>query len=191
MLAITRKEIGAGQESTKQKLLAMGAGAVLQKRGEFQEFQIVDEVRNTKCMVRGGVIDGHILFREKADKELVELKGSRFYVVGDGELRKKFNAAIVENCGTVPAKSISSQKPETKSKVIGEAETHIHKNYDGTDEEVPANLYCNKFICECGNVRWVKNADMFQVKACKPCVAVARKSKAAERVSDLRKKEKK
>ena len=42
-------------------------------------------------------------------------------------------------------------------------------NYQGTVEEVDARAYSNKLKCECGDIRWVKNADLFQVKKCKPC----------------------
>lgn len=42
-------------------------------------------------------------------------------------------------------------------------------SYKGTVEEVDTRIFSNKLVCPCGNVRWVKNADLFQVKKCKPC----------------------
>ena len=42
-------------------------------------------------------------------------------------------------------------------------------DYKGKPEEVNPKLFKNKIECECGNDRWVKNADLFQVKKCKPC----------------------
>lgn len=41
--------------------------------------------------------------------------------------------------------------------------------YGGEVELVDRRVFCNKLVCKCGGVRWVKNADVFQVKLCKPC----------------------
>jgi Zn-finger protein len=182
-------------EDTKKKLLAMGAVNTLKKSKKFQEFEIVDTVRDCKCIVRGGIINDHILFKIKADNELLEVKGDRFYMVEDRETKLAFSAEIAKAFPGVLAKSVATEKrkepgvKEPKKKaVITEAGTHTHKNYDGTNEEVPANLYCNKITCKCGNVRWVKNADMFQVKMCKPCVWEHRKSGASKRIAEMKKK---
>ena len=43
-------------------------------------------------------------------------------------------------------------------------------NYKGEVERVETRIFKNKITCECGNIRWVKNADLFQTKCCKPCV---------------------
>lgn len=42
-------------------------------------------------------------------------------------------------------------------------------NYEGESEKVDTALFRNKLICSCGNIRFVKNADLFQVTKCKPC----------------------
>ncbi|MGO9137582.1 MAG: hypothetical protein ACLP9S_09895 [Syntrophales bacterium] len=42
-------------------------------------------------------------------------------------------------------------------------------NYKREPENVDTTLFSNKLICACGNIRYVKNADMFQVTKCKPC----------------------
>ena len=42
-------------------------------------------------------------------------------------------------------------------------------NYKGEVERVDTRLFKNRITCECGSVRWVKNADLFQTKCCKPC----------------------
>jgi hypothetical protein len=47
--------------------------------------------------------------------------------------------------------------------------------YKGEVEMVDRRSYCNEFVCECGNVRWVKKADLFQVRCCKPCKAQEKK----------------
>jgi hypothetical protein len=43
------------------------------------------------------------------------------------------------------------------------------RNYRGDIEEVDTQAFVNRVVCECGEARWVKNADLFQVKKCKPC----------------------
>ena len=53
--------------------------------------------------------------------------------------------------------------------------------YDGNPEQLPSDTYCNKFVCKCGNVRWVKNSDLFQVKFCKPCTIIERRQRNKER----------
>jgi len=50
-------------------------------------------------------------------------------------------------------------------------------NYQGTPEKVDTRLYRNRLVCGCGNVRWVKNADLFQVTKCKPCSLKERKER--------------
>ena len=42
-------------------------------------------------------------------------------------------------------------------------------NYKGELENVDTAIFNNKLICACGNIRYVKNADLFQVTKCKPC----------------------
>jgi hypothetical protein len=54
-------------------------------------------------------------------------------------------------------------------------------NYLGLVEEVDVQTYSNKLVCKCGNVRWVKNADLFQVKKCKPCTYRERKERRRKR----------
>ena len=52
-----------------------------------------------------------------------------------------------------------------------------HLSYTGTVEKVDTRKFKNKIVCECGNLRWVKNSDMFQVVKCKPCTYKARKNR--------------
>jgi hypothetical protein len=54
-------------------------------------------------------------------------------------------------------------------------------NYMGLAEEVDSQIYTNRLECECGNIRWVKNADLFQVKKCKPCTYQDRKERRRKR----------
>lgn len=59
-------------------------------------------------------------------------------------------------------------------------------NYKGEVEEVDTNIFKNKITCACGNVRWVKNADFFQVDKCKPCTRRERFRRRTERAKAKR-----
>jgi hypothetical protein len=59
-------------------------------------------------------------------------------------------------------------------------------NYKGEVEEVDTNIFKNKIVCTCGNVRWVKNADFFQVDKCKPCTRRERFKRRTERAKAKR-----
>ncbi len=72
-------------------------------------------------------------------------------------------------------------QPETV--VEDDSNRHIQDqlNYHGLLEEVDTRMFKNKLVCACGNVRWVKNADLFQVKKCKPCTYRERKERRRHR----------
>jgi len=53
-------------------------------------------------------------------------------------------------------------------------------------ELLPADEYCIKVVCECGEIRWVKTSDEFQVFACKPCTIRQRRQRAAQRRKEKR-----
>jgi hypothetical protein len=156
-------------ENTKKHLLKIDAGNTIRKSSGFMEFEVVDPALQTKTIIRGGEVDGKILFRAKAEKDLYELKGQRFYRTDDKALGLAFSKGYAE-------------VPEVK-KVIKDVPSELVEQlaYDGTKEYVHAGLYCNKVVCKCGNVRWVKNSDLFQVKFCKPCTIIERRQKNKER----------
>jgi hypothetical protein len=54
-------------------------------------------------------------------------------------------------------------------------------NYKGEPEEVDTAIFRNKLICSCGGVRYVKNADLFQVTKCKPCTIRGRNKRRQKR----------
>lgn len=58
--------------------------------------------------------------------------------------------------------------------------------YKGETEVLSAEEYCNRIDCECGDVRWVKVQDVFQVTMCKPCTAQARKDRRNARIRTKR-----
>lgn len=59
--------------------------------------------------------------------------------------------------------------------------TYEQLGYKGETEHVDAWLHTTIFECKCGNVRYVAPGDLFQVDACKPCVARRRKDRRNER----------
>jgi hypothetical protein len=67
--------------------------------------------------------------------------------------------------------------------LVDNSNNHIDRqlNYHGLEEEVDTQKFKNKLVCACGNVRWVKNADLFQVKKCKPCTYRERKERRRHR----------
>jgi len=50
-------------------------------------------------------------------------------------------------------------------------------NYRSEVEQVDTRTFRNRITCECGNVRWVKNSDLFQTKYCKPCAQRKRRER--------------
>ena len=54
------------------------------------------------------------------------------------------------------------------------------KSVDGTEEWLDKREYSNQLVCECGEVRWVKASDLFQVTHCKPCTHERRKARRRE-----------
>jgi hypothetical protein len=54
-------------------------------------------------------------------------------------------------------------------------------NYHGVMEKVDIQIFNNKLVCACGNVRWIKRADCFQVTKCKPCTLRERKERRKTR----------
>jgi hypothetical protein len=64
-------------------------------------------------------------------------------------------------------------KPETEPEDGGNKHIQRQLNYHGLLEEVDTRMFKSKLMCSCGNVRWVKNADLFQVEKCKPCTVAS------------------
>ncbi len=72
-------------------------------------------------------------------------------------------------------------QPETESEDGSNKHIQRQLNYHGLLEEVDTRIFKNKLVCACGNVRWVKNADLFQVKKCKSCTYKERKERRRHR----------
>ena len=73
--------------------------------------------------------------------------------------------------------TMSDQTTEKKAKAKSKKDNGIdpnimveHLGYSGETEVVQKKKYCNEIKCEiCNMTRHVANADLFQVKLCKPC----------------------
>jgi len=50
-------------------------------------------------------------------------------------------------------------------------------NCRGEVERVDTRIFKNRITCECGNVRWIKSSDRFQVRHCKPCAQKKRRER--------------
>ena len=150
----------------------------------------------TGTIILGRFIFGEPFFWVEGDEfGTYVVKGNRFLNVSGGEIRR---AATPEKTIKTPNKKEKKMtkemvKEDKKKTVVlpKGGETVKHLGYDGKEEELNAIQYCNKIICKCGNIRYVKNADMFQVKMCKPCVSALRKKKIGDlkKLKDAKKKE--
>jgi hypothetical protein len=147
--------------------------------------------------------DNPYFWVEGDDLNTYIVKGKRFFNVSGGEVRAPFegetdttdkkteekgnetnniNNKKGETIMTTATKTVI--KPAAKTTVIPKGGATVKQlDYDGNEEQLNAVLYCNKITCKCGNVRYVKNADVFQVKMCKPCVKAGRTKK----IIDLKK----
>lgn len=56
----------------------------------------------------------------------------------------------------------------------------LQKAYDGSEECLDKREHSNQLVCKCGEVRWVKTSDLFQVTHCKPCTYERRKTRRRE-----------
>lgn len=71
-------------------------------------------------------------------------------------------------------RAISKAKAEIRGENVQPVE---QLDYEGQVEILDQRFYSNRVQCPCGNVRWVKDQDVFQVKMCKPCVTKKKKSR--------------
>ena len=160
------------------------------------------EICRFDCSIGGAIImgrwmDGKPFFWVEDDNiGTYEVKGKRFFNVSGDVVRSPFYGAPSRGVSSVMgAKSEEINKPEIKKEDIDMTKTakqtktvvikkggdmNVHLDYNGEKEEVPAATYVNKITCKCGNIRYVKNADVFQVKMCKPCVKIARMKNIAK-----------
>jgi hypothetical protein len=84
-----------------------------------------------------------------------------------------------------PAASPTTEKPLEAA----EAQVMVtHKDYNGNLEQVPASKYSLNLTCKsCGEIRYYKAQDKFQVEPvglCKACLGLKRRDKRNERLRD-------
>ena len=63
-------------------------------------------------------------------------------------------------------------------------------NYKKEKEMVNKAIYCIEITCDCGNKRFIKKTDVFQVKKCKPCTFSERNQRRIQKLSEKRQKAK-
>jgi hypothetical protein len=115
--------------------------------------------KDAKALVRRLLAEGMV---DKNIGKTIDYGGEQIHISNEeGAIR-------IDLIGTQKAFVLKSNRlyrrdfkpPESTSK----QQFHKQLNYLGVIEEVDAKAHSNKVACRCGNVRWVKNADLFQVK---------------------------
>jgi hypothetical protein len=102
---------------------------------------------------------------------------ARAFVLKSGRLYER------EYVGPAPEAQKEQEEPRAEPKPEPQADAASgdpiveQLGYRGEVERVDTRVFRNRVVCDCGNVRWVKNADMFQVKKCKPCTLKERKQR--------------
>ena len=129
-----------------------------------------------RTLITEGVVDKNIDKQISRDGEHVHISKEngaiRFDLVG-------MKIAFVLMSGRLYRRNYV--QPETELKENSNRHIQRQLNYHGLVEEVDTRIFKNKLVCACGNVRWVKNADLFQVKKCKPCTYRERKERRRHR----------
>lgn len=90
----------------------------------------------------------------------------------DGQMRfnlPRLQKSYVVMSGRVYERKFTDERVSRIDVGDGQSSTMTQLNYQGEPEEVDTVLFRNRLICSCGNIRFVKNADLFQVSMCKPC----------------------
>lgn len=107
------------------------------------------------------------------DRGVSSVGGAKSEVVEPEEKKGENDMQKAQAAPSKPAK-VEPSKPMKTVVIKKGGDMNVQLDYKGNKEEVPAAVYVNKIKCKCGNVRYVKNSDVFQVKLCKPCVMVGR-----------------
>ena len=160
---------------------------------KFGVYKTDANVRGTVHRLIGRDIDNRIYFNVDSDPDdnsVYEKKPNRFFKCTDLDVLKQFfptytmddHGVITEAVPEATEETqepISSPTPEPTTAVTKEP-TVTQYAYDGTPETLDAAKYNHKFVCpDCGETRWVKPSDVFQVKYCKPCTKVHKAKKLA------------
>lgn len=189
------------ENSVKKLILRKGfkSQVLLTKKREMTFQFSTDDVEAT---VVGKLIGEVVYFRVVGEDVLYALKGDRFYTVEDTSIWGDTFTPPKGATGT-PKEEVESVLEVTPTKENGKEAvvldsrpiapisnnrqpvddrlTIVQLDYHGKPEELPKSMYKNMITCSCGQPRWVKNSDIFQVRFCKPCTMVNRKQMSKER----------
>ncbi len=127
-------------------------------------------------IIKEGVVDKNVGKQISRDGEQIQISKE------NGAIRFDFivmKVAFVLMSGRLYQRNYV--QPETEPENGSNKHIQMQLNYHELAEEVDTQIFKNKLMCECGNVRWVKNADLFQVKKCKPCTYRERKERRRHR----------
>ncbi len=129
-----------------------------------------------RTLITEGVVDKNIGKRINRDGEQIHVSKE------DGAIR--FDLIVMKIAFVLMSGRLYQRdfvQPETEPEDDSNRGTQDQLNYHGLLEEVDTRIFKNKLVCACGKVRWVKNADLFQVKKCKPCTYKERKERRRHR----------
>jgi hypothetical protein len=170
--------------------------ADLNKMGKLVFFISFPEIPE-RWEIRNGKV---IAAPQEAGKPTVQPKAP---VAPKPDKGKEVARAIANKALAIPAKKVApakATKPTAPVKTTTKTATKPpvppgstwvnQKGYGGEVEKLDAALYRNKVICSCGEVRWVKDQDKFQVSACKPCTRRERRKRHRRNKADRKRMEK-
>ena len=86
----------------------------------------------------------------------------------NGTAKKKVTLANYDPKAPIPAKDPKTPK-EKEATPVKPPKMVKQKGYKGEVEELDFNVYKVVVTCSCGEKRYIKPQDAFQVKTCKPC----------------------
>jgi hypothetical protein len=125
---------------------------------------------------------------ERAGVQNIVYGGEEIYVsnVEDGPMR--FNLPRLKKSYVVMSGRVYEREYVDDGGIrieVGDQQPSIvtQFNYKGEPENVDTSVFSNKLICACGNIRYVKNADLFQVNKCKPCTIKGRNKRRKKKGS--------
>lgn len=170
-----------------RRLFVLGKDNVLVERVDFQP--------SVRMAFRElSVLEREILKIEQSGKMPYENGETKMFLFGPNETSQCFatrtpKGVIIDfpaweksyyfDPGTKRIRSYKDKAPSAKKVKrleVEKADTMrvpqpvYQKGYDGAEEIVDFGVYCNPIRCKtCGGIRYVKNADVHQVKTCKPC----------------------
>jgi hypothetical protein len=165
--------------------------------------RIDDKVRTTEVYrfdfgstsVTGRLINDRVYFNvdDDPDGTIYEKKAQRFYKCWDIKVRAHFFPTYTMNEEGQVVLDPESPQPDAVStgdnppelvtpEDDDDTDFVLQKDYKGNEEKLDSTVYTHFIECPlCGDTRWVKPSDVFQVRHCKPCTLKVRRQRKTQR----------